>query len=49
MFYDVELGKAKATSDNNTDDLDSINAVLIVKKEVLQYKVKIVLIRLERI
>ena len=40
VFYDVELGKAKATGDNNTDDLDSINAVLIVKKEVLQYKVK---------
>lgn len=40
VYYDVELGRIKPASDNNTDDLDSIKTIPVVKKEVLQYRLE---------
>ena len=40
VYYDVELGRIKPASDNNTDDLDYIKTIPVVKKEVLQYRLE---------
>ena len=40
VYYDVELARNKVTSDSNTDNIDSIKTIPIVKKEVLQYRME---------
>ncbi|MDU6207470.1 AAA family ATPase [Veillonella sp.] len=40
VYYDVEIARFKAISDNNADNLESIKTIPIVKKEVLQYRVE---------
>lgn len=50
VYYDVELARNKVTSDSNTDNIDSIKTIPIVKKKkYYSIEWKTVLYRLGRI